>query len=181
MAAIPKPGGMSRFLGLTLGVLAALPNVHPAAAQTRISLEQLETRKPPEFTALYDGRIVVIQGVVSADAYHLPGFTILPIQEGQEGAVLQMPQESTQLFAYHPGDELEAEGTVSSFFGMVTLLPAHIKLVGRKRAPVPLTVPVRDLVGNRYVGMLARTEGRITEANYNSGGAFLVLSSSQGP
>jgi CheY-like chemotaxis protein len=171
---------MSRLRGLTLGVLVALGGLS-AAGQTRISFEQLETRKPPDYTPVYDGRNVLIRGVVSANAYHMPGFTILPIQEERGGGVLQVPQGSTQLNAYHPGDDLEVEGTVSSLYGTVTVVPTRLAVVGRKKPPVPLEVPVHGLSGFRYMGMLVRTDGRVIDANYNSGGAFLMISSSEGP
>jgi GAF domain-containing protein/CheY-like chemotaxis protein len=180
MAAIPKPHGMSRFRGMTLPMLLALGGIS-AAGQTRISLKQLETRKPPDYTPVYDGRNVLIRGVVSANAYHLPGFTILPIQDERSGGVLQVPQESTQLSAYQPGDELEVEGTVSSLYGTVTVVPTRLTAVGRKRPPALLAVPVQDLSGSRYMGMLVRTDGRVIDANYNSGGAFLMVASSEGP
>jgi CheY-like chemotaxis protein len=180
MAAISKPGGMSRIRGMTLPMLWTL-GVLSAAGQTRISLEQLETRKPPEFTPVYEGRNVLIRGVVSDSAYHLPGFTILPIQDERGGGVLQVPQDSKQLNAFRPGDELEVEGTVSSLFGTVTVVPTRLTVIDRTRPPVPLVVPVQDLSGPHYMGMLVRTDGRVIDANYNSGGAYLMIASSEGP
>jgi GAF domain-containing protein/CheY-like chemotaxis protein len=171
---------MSRFRGLALPVLLALGGL-PSAGQTRISLDQLETRQRPDYTPVYAGRTVLLRGVVSANAYHLPGYTFLPIQDERRGGVLQVPQDSKQLNAYHPGDELEAEGTVSSIYGTVTVVPTRLKVVDRKKPPVPLEVPVQDLSGSHYMGMLVRTAGRVLDANYNSGGAFLMIASSQGP
>src|SRR5471030_53856 len=180
MAAHPKAHGMSRFRGLALPVLLALGGL-PSAGQTRISLDQLETRQRPDYTPVYEGRTVIVRGVVSANAYRLPGYTILPIQDERRGGVLQVPLDSKQLNAYRPGDELEAEGTVSSIYGTVTVVPTRLKVVDRKKPPVPLEVPVQDLSGSHCMGMLVRTAGRVLDANYNSGGAFLMIASSQGP
>src|SRR5947207_2586603 len=131
MAAIPKPGVMSRLRGLALGFCLALSAL-PASGQTGITLEQLQTRKLADFAPAYEGRDVVIRGVVSANAYHLPGYSILPIQNEQHGGILRVPQENKQLSAYHPGDELEAAGRVSSLYGTVTVVPTRLMLLGRK-------------------------------------------------
>src|SRR5947209_7030475 len=120
MVAIPKSVGVSRCLGLTLGFCLALANL-PVAGQTRLTLDQLESRKPPEFTPLYEGRSVAIRGVVASGAYHVPGYTLLGIQDAAAGAVIQLAQGNSQLYGYRPGDELEVEGTVSSLFGAVTV------------------------------------------------------------
>ena len=181
MAAISRLYSVSGVRGVTLGVLLALGGL-PAVCQTRISFGQLETRKPPDYTPLYDGQSVLIQGVVSADAYHLPGFTVLPIQDERGGGVLQLARDGKQLYLYHPGDELEVEGTVSSLYGTVTVVPTRLKLLGRKKPPSPLNVPVEDLSGTRYMGMLVRMiAGRVIDASYNSAGAYLMVSSSAGP
>jgi GAF domain-containing protein/CheY-like chemotaxis protein len=176
---IPKPVGVSRCLGLAFGLSLALASL-PVAGQTRISFDQLESRKPPQFTPLYEGQSVLIRGVVAAGAYHVPGYTLLGIQDQAGGGVLQLPQANMQLFSYRPGDELDVEGTVSSVFGAITVVPTLITVLGRKRAPEALQVPVGQLIGFRYLGMLVRTEGKVAEASYNSGGAFLTISSANG-
>jgi len=163
-------------LGLWV-VLTASPN----EAQTRISPAQLQFRKPPDFTPVYAGRKVIIRGLVAAGAYRLPTCTLLGIQDANSGAVLQLPQDDTRLYSYQPGDELEAEGMVTPLFGAVTLVPTHITVVGRKHPPEPLAVSVRDLMGFQYLGMLVQTEGKVVEASYNSGGAYLLLSSPDDP
>ena len=170
---------MSRPCGLMLGLFLALAG-SPLAGQTRLSLDQLESRQPPEFTPVYDGRSVAIRGVVATGAYHLPGYTVLAIQDASGGGLLQVPRADSQLSSYRPGDELEVEGTVATLFGAVTVVPVQIRVVSRKRPPEPLQVPLRDLLGFRYMGMLVRTEGKVTEASYNTGGAYLVISSQDG-
>jgi len=179
MVAIPKPAGVSPCLGLALGLCLALANL-PAAGQTKLSLDRLESRTLPEFTPAYEGRSVSIRGVVATAAYQVPGFTLLAIQDPVGGGVLQLPQGNTLLSGYLPGDELEVEGTVSSLFGAVTVVPTHIAVLGRKQPPETLQVPVRELMGFRYLGMQVRTEGKVAEASYNSGGAYLMISSAAG-
>ena len=178
MAAIPKRGGVSCPGRLLLGLCLALSS--PLRAQIKLSLDQLESRKLPDFTSLYAGRSVQIRGVVATGAAVVPGYALLAIQDANGGAVLQLPQENTRLAAYHPGDELQVIGTVADLFGAVTVVPEEISVVGRKRPPEPIFVPLRDLLSFRYMGMLVRTEGKVTEASYNSGGAYLLVSSADG-
>ena len=179
MVAISNPGGVSRCSGLALRLCLALASL-PATGQIKLSLDQLESRKPPEFTPLYEGRSVLIRGIVATGAYHVPGYELLAIQDPAGGGVLQLPQENSQLYGYHPGDELEVEGTVSSLFGAVTVVPIRIAVLGRKAPPEVLHVPAKELMSFRYIGMLVRTEGKVTEASYNSGGAYLMISSAEG-
>ncbi|HXB68400.1 MAG TPA: GAF domain-containing protein [Candidatus Acidoferrales bacterium] len=179
MVAIPKSVGVGRCLGMALGLCLALASL-PVAGQTKLSFDQLESRKQPDFTPLYEGRSVSVRGVVATGAYRVPGYTLLGIQDPAGGGVLQLPLGNMQLYSYHPGDELQVEGTVSSLFGAVTVVPTRIAVVDRKRAPEALQVPVRELMGIRYIGMLVRTEGKVTEASYNSGGAYLMISSADG-
>src|ERR1051326_1981001 len=145
MVASPKSGGVSRHCGLVLGLCLALASL-PLAGQTRISLDQLESRKGSDYSPRFEGQSVVIRGVVATDAYHLPCCTLLAIEDAAAGGVLQLPSEDTQLYGYHPGDELEVEGNVSSLFGAVTVIPARITVVGRKRVPEPLQVAVQELI-----------------------------------
>ena len=179
MVAIPKPGGMSGFYGKALGICLALAGF-PLLGQTRLTLDQLESRKLPDFTPAYEGRSVLIRGVVAAAANHIPGYTLLAIQDTSGGVVLAAPPGDKQLSAYHPGDELDVVGTVSSVYGAVAVIPTSLTLLGRKRPAAPIDVRIRDLLNFRYLGMLVRTEGKVTEAAYNSGGAYMVISSSDG-
>ena len=57
MVAIPKPAGVRPCLGLALGLCLALASL-PATGQTKLSLDQLESRKSPDFTPAYEGRSV---------------------------------------------------------------------------------------------------------------------------
>lgn len=179
MVAIPKAGGMSRFCGVALGLCLALAGL-PLSGQIKLTLDQLESRKPPDFTPVYEGRSVIVRGVVAAAANHIPGYTLLAIQDEAGGAVIATTQGDRQLLAYHPGDELEAAGTVAALYGAVGVVPTRLTLLGRKRPPAPVDVRIRDLLSFRYLGMLVRTEGKLTEASYNSGGAYMVLSSADG-
>jgi len=121
---------------------------------------------------------VTVRGVVSAPAYHFPGYTLLAIGDGRFGAVLaalQAPQIDTRLDGLHPGEEIEVVGTVSSIAGAVTIQPERITIISRKDPPVPAEVSVRDLEGFRYLGRLVQAEGRVVEIGDTTAGDYTLI------
>ena len=136
MVTSPKPDGLRRVRGLASALFLALVSI-PAAAQTKLTLDQLGVRKPPDLAPNYADQKVIVRGVVSARAYHFAAYTLLAFEDGPSGAVLQTPAADTRLDALHPGDEIEAEGTVSVLAGMITVVPARVAVTGRKQPPAP--------------------------------------------
>src|SRR5437868_6006193 len=106
MAALPKPDALNCSRSLALAVCLSVAACS-AIGQTRVTLDRLETRKLPDFISVYDHQSVLIRALVSAEVYHIPGFTILPLQDEKAGAVLQVPAQHSQLNDARPGDELE--------------------------------------------------------------------------
>jgi GAF domain-containing protein/CheY-like chemotaxis protein len=160
-------------------VCAALLSL-PAAAQKQLTLEEVSARKPPDYGPAHGGETVTVRGVVSAPAYHFPGYTLLAIEDGRFGAVIaenQAPQPDTRLDALHPGEEIEVAGTVSSIAGAVTIQPERIAITGRKEPPAPAEVSVQDLEGFRYLGRLVHTKGRVTEIGNTPAGGFTLVAS----
>jgi len=64
--------------------LILLPPLH--SAEIRIGLDQLGKRKAPDFSSVYEGKTVVVRGVVSAPAVRFTDYSLLAI-EAREGAV----------------------------------------------------------------------------------------------
>jgi len=162
-------------------VCAALVSL-PAAAQQQLTLEEVSARKPPDYGPAHDGETVTVRGVVSAAAYHFPGYTLLAIDDGRFGAVvasLQAPQPDTRLDALHPGEEIEVVGTVSSISGGVAIQPERITITGRKGPPAPAEVSIQDLQGFRYLGRLVHTMGRVVEIGNTPAGAFALIAAPQ--
>jgi GAF domain-containing protein/CheY-like chemotaxis protein len=158
-------------------VFAALLSL-PAAAQKHLTLEEVSARKPPGYSAAHGGETVTVRGVVSAPAYHFPGYTVLAIDDGRFGAVLselQAPQADTRLDGLHPGEEIEVVGTVSSIAGGVTIQPELITITGRKQPSAPAEVSIQDLQGFRYLGRLVHTKGRVVEIGNTTAGAFASI------
>jgi GAF domain-containing protein/CheY-like chemotaxis protein len=150
----------------------------PASAQKLLTLEEVSARKSPDYGPAHDGQKVTIRGVVNASAYHFPGYTLLAIEDGRFGAVLQEPESDTRLDGLHPGEEIEVVGTVSSQAGMTTVLPERIAIAGRKELPAPAEVPVQDLQGFRYLGRLVRTEGRVEQIGDTTAGDYALIAAS---
>jgi len=181
MVAGPLADGLRR--ALAVGTVFAALLSFPAAAQQRLTLEEVSAREPPDYTPVHSGETVTVRGVVSAPAYHFPGYALVAIEDGRFGAVvaeLQAPQPNTRLDALHPGEEIEVVGTVSSIAGAVTIQPKLITLTGRKDPPAPAEVSVRDLEGFRYLGRLVQTKGRVVEIGSTTAGAVTMLAAPAG-
>ena len=175
MAASPVAVRVTRWRGAALGVCLALANL-PLGAQTRITLSQLGFRKGPDYSATYAGQRVIVRGVVSAPAFHFAEYSTLAIQDGNNGGVLKVALPDSSLDRYHPGDELEAEGTVVMQNGMTMVGPEKVTVLGRRAAPRPLDLSTRELQSTLHLGELVRTQGTVQEKpGYNGGGAVILL------
>src|ERR1051325_1477797 len=147
--------------GSNLAWLAAL-GCMSLGAQTTLSLEQAGARNPSaNFSPTHLNERVIVQGVVNSRAYHFPNYTLLAIDDGSFGAVLKVDGADTRLDAYRPGDDLQVNGTVAAFVGMVVVQPAGISKLGVKPAPKPVEVPLNDLIAFRHLGRLVRTQARM--------------------
>ena len=144
MIAGPIADVVRRALAVATVFATLLP--FPAAAQKRLTLEEVSARKPPDYSPVHSGETVTVRGVVSAPAYHFPGYALLAIDDGRFGAVVaapEAPQPDTRLDGLHPGEEIEVAGTVSSIAGAVTIQPERITIISRKDPPVPAEVSVQ--------------------------------------
>jgi len=175
MARDAGPAGLTQWRGVTRGLILALACL-PVCPQTRISLGQLGFRKAPDFSAIHAGQKVVVRGVVSTPAMHFAEYTTLAIQDSLNGGLLKVPLPATYLDRYHPGDELEAQGTVVMQYGTTMVLPDRVTVLGHTLAPQPKDVTTRDLQSTLHQGELVRTEGTVQDPPaYNSGGAVILL------
>ncbi|MGO9255676.1 MAG: GAF domain-containing protein [Bryobacteraceae bacterium] len=147
----------------------------PSAAQTRLSLSEAGARKPPDYTAAHLDQAVTVRGVVAAPAFHFPVYTVLALADGPGGGALELPRSDSRLDSLHPGDEIEATGTVIMVAGMVLIRPSSVTTLGHKSPPAALDLPLPQLQSLAYLGRLVRTEGRIQEIGETSSGEFLVI------
>src|ERR1035438_4494046 len=181
MAASPDAVRVTRWRGAALVVCLALAS-HPLGAQTRITLAQLGFRKGPDYSATYAGQRVIVRGVVSAPAFHFAEFSTLAIQDGNNGGVLKVALPDSSLDRYHPGEELEAQGTVVMSYGMTVVTPEKVTVLGRRAAPHPLDLSTRELQSTLHLGQLVRTQGTVQEKpGYNGGGAVILLPGQEEP
>src|SRR5438105_10364828 len=109
MAGRPSP------LGLKVAILTAVAwlgegCVPARAQQTRLTLEQASSRRPPEYTAVYLNRQVLVSGTVTTPAWHFRDYTVAGIEEGRWGAVLRVGPASQTLDKLRPGDVVEVDG-----------------------------------------------------------------------
>src|ERR1035438_8704575 len=181
MAASADATGLTRWRSIALGLLLALACL-PLRAQTRISLAQLGLRKAPDYASVHDGQKVIVRGVVSVSARHFAEYTTLSIQDSKHGGMLKVPLPDTWLDRYHPGEELEAAGTVIMQYGMTMLVPDKITVLGRTATPQPENLSTRELQNHLHLGEVVTTQGPVIEnPAYNSGGAVILLAGQQEP
>lgn len=144
-------------------------------AQTRLTLAQAEQRHAPDYSPVYLGRKVLLEGVVSAPAMHFPEYAALAIQDDSGGAILTYPVPSAKLDPFVAGDAIQVEGVVGLRWGMEVILPDAIEWRGRKPAPAAIHVPLSELQSFRYYGRLVRTEGRVKSEVPTGSGPILTL------
>jgi GAF domain-containing protein/CheY-like chemotaxis protein len=171
MAGSPTPGALK---GLASAVFLAVLATS-LAAQTSLSLEQVGYRQPPDYKPSFDGQEVIIRGTVNAPPNHFPLYSTLTVDDGHFGAALEVLGTDTRLDGFHPGDELEVEGKVSSVAGMIVVLPSRIAILGRKAPPFPLRVSLHDLQGYHYLGRLVQTRGPANQFGDTVSGAYMGL------
>jgi GAF domain-containing protein/CheY-like chemotaxis protein len=181
MVACPKTGGLRRRFWLGVAALLTATSICPAAEPPlRLTPKEVGARMPPDFTPLYAGKNVVVQGVVSAPLFTFPGYALLPFEDSRYGAVLEVSGDGRELQAYHQGDEIEVQGVVSSNAGMVTIRPDRIRALGHQTPSTPEAVPAEAILDFRHLGRLVRTQARITEVGENTAGAYLSLATARG-
>ncbi|HUP03460.1 MAG TPA: GAF domain-containing protein [Bryobacteraceae bacterium] len=168
-----------RWFPLALAVLACLP-CPPAGAQTELSLAELGAREAkPDYAPIHLGQRATVRGVVSARAFHFPEYTLLAIQEGGRGGIIEAERGDDRLDGFAPGDEVLAEGVVDNIAGTPALVPDRINTLAKRAAPMPVEVPVEALVdfpGNLvYLGRLVRVVGQIGEVSDTTAGAQVFL------
>lgn len=175
MVGSPKSGRLKFAQGMSMALLLA-PVLLPASAPLELTLREVNSRKLPDYSSVYVNKIVKVQGVVNAEAYHFPSFTVIAVQDPQQGGtVLNVAVGDTRLDAYRPGDELQVVGLVAFTAGMVTIQPQTIALVGRKPAPAPIDVTPQEVQNARYLGRLVHVLGRLGQWNDTTAGARITL------
>jgi hypothetical protein len=125
---------------------------------------------------------VIVRGVVSAPAFHFSAYSTLAIQDDHNGGVLKLPVPDSSLDRYHPGDQIEAQGTVVMQFGMTMVAPDRITVLGRTAPPQPLDLSTLELQTPVHLGQLVRTRGTVqVRPGYNTGGVMILLPGSPEP
>jgi CheY-like chemotaxis protein len=177
MAERPNPRRLKRAHGWA--ALAML--VSPAAlAQTRLALADLEARGPqPNYAPAHAGEEALVRGVVSARPYRFPEYTLLAIQSGDHGGVIEARKGDSKLDGFLPGEEIEAQGVVDNLDGTPVVVADRATGVGRTAPPAPVDVSLDALLnfpGNlAYLGRLVRVNGEINEVSDTTAGGQIFV------
>lgn len=172
-----RPASTVSCLRTALLLYAMLPACLPGASNTQVplTLEKLNLRQPPDYSAVYDGQKVLVHGVVSAPVFHFPDYSYLAIDDGTGGTLLGLPASQLRLEGHPPGDEVRVVGTVFLRNGMVTVIPESIETIDHKPAPLPIAASIQELQSFRYAGRLVRAEGRVLALSDTVSGSALRL------
>ena len=175
MAGSPDSRRLRRAFVVMLGLATVIACLH-AAPPVSLSLEEVGRRTPPDLAPTHLNEKVNVRGVVNAPVYRFPQYSLLAIQDAKGAAVaISTPVPDTRLDTLHPGDEIDVQGTVAVIAGMTVVAPATIQVLGKKAAPTPLDVSIRDLQMGRYPSRLVRTTAHVRQASDTSAGAQLTL------
>jgi CheY-like chemotaxis protein len=162
-------------------ILALILGQLPLTAQKRISLAELARRNNTDFAPLDSGQKVTVHGTVSMPPFRFPDYALLPIQDAANGGVLRLALSESLLNAFQPGDEVEAQGTVGTQFGMTVVQPESVMVLGHKQAPTPIPMSPKDAMAFANLGRLIRVEGVVQNKGYNSGGSVIWVGNSKQP
>ena len=175
MARSANPIGLSCFR-LGLPALALLLGCSSGFAENALPLSALNTRKSIDFSPVQTGKSVIIEGVVSAPAFHFREYSLLPVDDGESGTFVRVSgSQEDRLDASRPGDRIRVSGRVELLGGLPVMAPETIVAAGHSSPPSPLRVALTDLEGFRYLGMLVQTEGRVVRIAEAPEGMYVHL------
>ena len=141
----------------------------PAMGEPTISLEDAAARKAPDFTPLYQDRMVVVTGQVSIKPVRITNYLHVAIEERQHGLVLE--GSGSMFDSLTPGDWVEARGRISQRAGLPVVVVSTIATVSSGAPPLAVALNPRDVQNLRRLGQLVVTEGPVIELGSNFGGA----------
>jgi signal transduction histidine kinase/CheY-like chemotaxis protein len=146
-----------------------------ASGQNFITLEQAAARSGIDFTAVFEGRPVAVQGQVTSRPVWALGTYYLPLRdETDHGLLLRGEREDFSDLA--PGDWIEALGTIQSRAALPLLAADSIRKMRHGAPAEPTDLSLSDIAGFRYLGLVVRTTATVASVGENLGGRSLVVS-----
>jgi signal transduction histidine kinase/CheY-like chemotaxis protein len=161
-------------LAALLPVALFLFAARPAAAQTRLTLPQIESRTGRDFVPTYEGEQALVTGQISTLPIWITDSFYLPIQDDAHYGLLL--RTSSGLFqGLSPGDWVEAQGVVANRAGLPILVPQSLRRLRHTAPPAPLLLTASELASFRYMGVLITTQNIVTDIDQNGGGDLLLI------
>lgn len=171
---------MTRRARMARAALVVCALAATAAAQTTVSLEQINARRPGDFSPVLEGRTVSIEGVVVAPPFVISNYSHLAVQDDSgHGATIE--GSGRAFSALHAGDRIAARGVVSKRGGLPVILSSQIEVLRRETPPGPRVYAPRDLQRFERAGLLVTTEARVVERGENTAGEYLLIGDLDNP
>lgn len=152
-----------------------------AFGQTNLSTREAAARRKPDFAPTRLGQYVRVEGVVSGPPIAIAGFYQVAIEQDGYGLVLETPRSDSRLSKLEPGVEIEAVGHIAVRGGLPVLAVEELCMLGRTTPPEPVPLSIPQLQGNRHLGRLVVTEGRVLEVTANTGGEVILIGDRRHP
>ncbi|HZT31203.1 MAG TPA: GAF domain-containing protein [Bryobacteraceae bacterium] len=172
MATLAKAAGVNRrhVLAALAGPLLAAAM---ACAQTPLTLEQAATRRLPDYAPAHLDELVQVYGRVAARPADFLEYSHVIIQDGEHGLTLEI--DPSQFAPLDPGTDVRVTGRIGTRAGLPVLRPTEVRVTGRGPLLPPPVLPPAALQGDRYLGRLVVTEGRVVEVGEATAGAYLLI------
>ena len=144
------------------------------SAQTRLTLQQAGSRMAPDWTPVYDGKEVLVNGQVSTRPLWATESLYLPIQD-QAGYGLMLEGSERQFRDFAPGDWVEAQGTIARHTGLAVLMCRGLRRISHAPPPSAKALRPSDLASFRYLGVLITTESTVAQERESAGGDLISI------
>jgi signal transduction histidine kinase len=144
------------------------------ASLANLTLEQAGSRSGGDRVPAYEGKAVVVSGLISTRPIWIADSYYVAIQDDAYFGLLLQPQ-IPQLPDLKPGDWIQAQGVISKRAGLPILLPTSVHRLRQASPPAPKEVTPLELASFRYLGVLVTLTSIVTGEEENGGGDLLGI------
>ncbi len=169
-----KNKGLIRVHPRSSAAIFSLALALTISAQTRLTLQQASSRMAPDWTPVYDGKEVIVNGQISSRPLWASESLYLPIQD-PSGYGLLMEGSERQFRDFAPGDWVDAQGSIARHAGLAVLMCRGIRRTNHTTPPAAKVLRPPDLASFRYLGVLISTESAVAQEKESAAGDLISI------